>query len=302
MNPSNCGLSRQHFIACFAFAFLLVFLEEVPLPAVQPPQPTSGEEKKPKSDAKPDLDKLKVKELIDKLQEVSEEGIGLHSTAWASGFLAVDEEPQFQGGILGSHKPKTSPVMKELVRRGLTALPELIDHLNDKRPTKLIITHTGGFGLMWASDEYDPRSEDPKKKPPGVNTGLQNKEVIDKEGFDQKYNIRVGDLCFVAVGQIVNRGLSAVRYQPTLCIVINSPVQTPALAAAVKKDWAELTAEQHKQSLSQDVLTQRPYATSPALVRLLFYYPKDGDGLALKLLGRPLYDDIIVWDLMMSPS
>jgi hypothetical protein len=80
--------------------------------------------------------------------------------------------------------------------------------------------------------------------------------------------------------------------------VINSAVQTPSLAAAVKKDWAGLTVEQHKQSLSQDALSMYPYATSRAVERLLFYYPKDGETLALKLLGRPIYDDNVMWDFI----
>jgi hypothetical protein len=245
------------------------------------------------------LDKLAVKELIDKLREESEEGVGSHSTAWVSAFLASDEEPQFRGGILGSPKPKTSPVMRALVRRGVAALPELIDHLDDKRATKLVIADTFGLGNMWYSDEYAPRSRDPSKRPPWVNTGLKKFEGFDKAGrFEKRYTVRVGDLCFIAVGQIVNRRLSVVRYQPTACMVINSPVQTPTLAAAVKRDWAGLTVEQHKQSLSQDALSKYPYATASAIVRLLFYYPQEGEALALKLLARPLYDDDALWDFI----
>jgi hypothetical protein len=292
MNPLNRGLSRQHFRARFAIIFFLVFLQAAPLTAVQPPKPTPEEEKKPQPEAKNDLDKLRVKELIDKLQDVSDHA------AWGIDFIASDEQLQFRKAIHGPHKPKTSPAMKELVRRGVAALPELIDHLNDKRPTKLIIDYKTYGMSMWHSDEYDPRYSDPTKKPGGVNTDLKNYEGFEKQGFGSKYTFRVGDLCLVAIGQIVNRGLWAVRSQPTACTVINSPVQTPSLAAAVKKDWTGLTVEQHKQSLSQDALSKYPYATSRALERLLFYYPKDGDALALKLLGRPLYDDSVMWDFI----
>jgi hypothetical protein len=104
----------------------------------------------------------------------------------------------------------------------------------------------------------------------------------------------------VAIGEIVNRHLSAVRSQPTGCLVINSPVQTPTLAAAVKKDWTGLTVEQHKQSLSQDALSIYPSATSAALSRLLFYYPKEGEALAWKLLARPVYDHDALWDFIMK--
>ena len=62
---------------------------------------------------------LSTEELITKLTEESNQGIGSDATAWASGFLAIDDEPRFNGGILGSAKPVASPAMRELVRRGL---------------------------------------------------------------------------------------------------------------------------------------------------------------------------------------
>src|SRR5262245_28230596 len=83
------------------------------------------------------LEKMSAEELIGWLRYESKQGIGLHATAWASGFLAIDEEPEFHGGMLGAPKPAPSPVLRELVRRGLGALPNLLEHLDDKRPTKL---------------------------------------------------------------------------------------------------------------------------------------------------------------------
>jgi hypothetical protein len=222
------------------------------------------------------LARLKVSELIDKLQEESDQGVGFHATAWTSGFMAVDQEPQFGGGIIGSRKPVTSPVMRELVRRGVDALPGLLEHLSDKRMTKVRIG-TKFIISMWHSDEYSPRQRDPQKQPRGVNSGKES-----AEGFFDR--LRVGDLCYVAIGQIVNRNLSAIRYQPSSCLVINSPVQTPALAAAVRKDWAGLTADQHRRSLSEDAST----GNSRALLRLWFYYPDRGEPSALKVLARPL--------------
>jgi hypothetical protein len=287
--------TRRPSVSCLALVLLTGQLSGFVRLAAE--QPVRAAQDRP-GKAEP-LAKLKVKDLIDKLQAESQEGIGSHSTAWVSGFLAIDQEPHFEGGVLGFREPRTSPVMRELVRRGVAALPDLIDHLNDKRPTKLVITHAAGFGDMWCSDEYDPRSADPKKRPTGVNTGLETSKGLNKARLaDTKYTLRVGDLCYVAVGQIVNRRLHAVRYQPTACVVINSPVQTPTLAAAVKRDWAGLTAEEHKQSLTQDALSKYPDATAAAMVRLVFYYPAAGEALALKLLARALYEDGPLWDFI----
>jgi len=190
------------------------------------------------------LDSLPTEELITKLTEESNQGIGSHTSASATGFLAIDDEPRFQGGILGSEKPAVSPVMRELVRRGLAALPLLISHLSDSRPTKLTVGD--GFLGKWFADEYAARYLNPRK-PGDVNTS--------KEIQFERYTLRVGDLCYVAVGQIVNRELNAVRYQPSLCLVINSPVEFPALAAAVKKDWGSLSKKNHRLTLEQDAIT-----------------------------------------------
>jgi hypothetical protein len=241
------------------------------------------------------LEKLTTEELIGRLQEESAQGIGTHATAWASGFLAIDAEPEFRGGIIGSEKPAPSPVLRELVRRGVGALPKLLDHVDDKRPTKLVIEHKGSFGAMWHGDEYDPRYADPKKWPEKVNTkrGL----LGENAKFETKYTVRVGDLCYVAVGQIVNRGLSVTRYQPTACLVINSPVATPALADAVRRDWKGLTAEQHEQSLLQDA--RREWGAA-ALARLLHYYPRSGRAEALRMLDRPFYDHDLVFGFYLG--
>jgi hypothetical protein len=111
---------------------------------------------------------------------------------------------------------------------------------------------------------------------------------------ERRYTVRVGDLCYVAIGQIVNRNLSALRYQPSACLIINSPVATPSLAGSVRKDWGSSNAVQHKQSLIRDASAPTDDADPGALVRLWLYYPDEGEKLALKLLERPLYNDEIV--------
>lgn len=235
-------------------------------------------------------DDLTVVELIDRLADVSEEGVGTHSTAWTSDFIAVNNEvPRFRGGVLGSKPPVVHPVMRELVRRGAASLPDLLAHVSDRRLTRLKVggSNIGGtngfaFGAMWHSDEYDCRFANPKLQPKGVNTGM---EVF----FSNEYRIRIGDICFVLVGQIVNRHLCVARYQPSACLVVNSPIETVELAAAVRKDWSGLTEAQHLESLLQDVGSDG-YASPPALARLCFYYPEKGEPLAKKFLSRPLYD------------
>lgn len=235
-----------------------------------------------------------VNRLIDRLTQVGEEGLGYQATAWGAGFIPVEMEPEFRGGILGSQRPVVDPAMRELVRKGVAALPDLIDHLSDRREAKIRMR---GFMGMWHSDEYDPRRRPPPRYVAGRSPVPELEMGSPRRPVDS-YTLRVGDLCFVAIGQIVNRDLNATRYQPSLCLVINSPVETPELAERVREDWGGLTAEEHKRSLMRDALAPQFNADPLALTRLWFYYPEDGEALALKLLGRPLYDDAVVVDFL----
>jgi hypothetical protein len=243
----------------------------------------------------PDIDNedglggLSVLELIDQLTEISEEGVGFHSTAWASGFIAEDNDAGFGGGVLGSKKPVVAPPMRELVRRGVGALPELIKHLSDARKTKLTCR-----GMMWMSygTEYDPR----RRGETFADDDVSSRNVPIGGG---PYDVCVGDLCYVAVGQIVNRHLSALRYQPTGGMVVNSPVVSPSIAQAVKRDWAALTEAQHRESLIADALNTTPYTDWGAWRRLRFYYPgTTAEDVALKLLKRPLYNHEKLWNFL----
>src|SRR2546426_10556598 len=77
-----------------------------------------------------------VSALIDKLPDTIEEGIGYMSTVTGSGFLPLGfEEP---GAMLLFQNPvASSGTLRELVKRGALSVPQLIAHLDDKRPTSL---------------------------------------------------------------------------------------------------------------------------------------------------------------------
>lgn len=189
---SPFGIVNPRFTLLFAVAFLLCFSASAAPQASATPSPE-------------DLSKVPTEDLIPKLQEISQPGIGTHPTAWATAFIAIDDQPAFRGGILGSDKPATSPVMQELVRRGTAALPQLIAHLSDSRPTKQVVRPMMG---NWFEEEYDPRSNDPSKWPANVQcTRIGFHSTKKRPSFSDPYTVKVGDLCFVAIGQIVNRHL-----------------------------------------------------------------------------------------------
>jgi hypothetical protein len=145
------------------------------------------------ADSTLDLTSVPVANLIDDLTNIDAQAPGLHSTASVRAFIADNSPVEFAGGVIGSAAPKDFPQMKELVRRGVSSLPLLIKHLDDKRPTKLTV---GGdfFMFRYFSDEYDP-----------MTPASRERRVALERSFDRKYTVRVGDVCYALIGQIVNR-------------------------------------------------------------------------------------------------
>jgi hypothetical protein len=125
-------------------------------------------------------------------------------------------------------------------------------------------------------------------------------------GLEKWYAFKVGDLCFSAVGQIVNRTMSPETsgpfYQGPRHVsglghfsLIVSPIEVPSLAAAARADWGGLTAKDHERSLRDDVNSRQidSFAFMRALgavQRLLYYYPQSGREVAHTLLARPLME------------
>jgi hypothetical protein len=109
------------------------------------------------ADPTPDYVRPSGQQLVDALVDIDAQTVGLHSTLLVSAFIATDSADKVEGGVFGSAAPKRFPQMVELVRRGVDSLPVLIEHLNDKRPTHVIVGSSHLFTFEYFSDEYDPR-------------------------------------------------------------------------------------------------------------------------------------------------
>lgn len=229
--------------------------------------------------------------LIDRLPEASEWG-SLHS------FNSYDGEGnRFWPTVPCAPDAVPEPInrfLSQLVAHGAEALPALLDHLTDARPAEIQM-RSAGNSCLWLGDIYDTRYADRSRHPAGINT--ETVETYWARGASpppavlSTYTVRVGDLCFVAIGKIVNRKLNVISGTPAN-LIISSPVERPALAAAVRRDWSGLTPEQHARSLEHDITDEdaKPLATD-ALTRLCFYYPDTGEKLALRILSRSLNED-----------
>jgi ankyrin repeat protein len=223
--------------------------------------------------------------LIEKLQDVAEADVGYMATVSGSGFLPLGRSPP-GALLLGQQPPAPSGALGELVRRGAAAVPQLLAHLGDKRPTRITVKHDFVMGGMFFNDEYDYNARTAKRPPQGVNRDLRGGPESPRA-----HTVTVGDLCFVALGQIVNRRFSAVRYQPTACIMVNSPTASESLRKAIHTEWGGLTPERHKASLVRDfVEPDHESRRLGACLRLGYLYPEALEPLALKQLAAPRYD------------
>ncbi len=232
-----------------------------------------------------DLSKIPTEHLIDSLTTLDQNTPGIDDGGDYSAFLAEDKAPHFEMGLLPTKPPTIPPAMREIVRRGASALPALIDHLSDKRPTKI---HVGlpdgrddiGLGGQVYADEYDPRIGTPCV-PYGCQTDEDKKNwylqmpCADKcRNFLGTYRVKVGDVCEVLIGQIVNRRLDAVRYQPTNILYVNSPIEQPSIAERIKKDWGGIDAAGLEAAFLEDARSHPDRFIDGALRRLRLYYPK----------------------------
>jgi ankyrin repeat protein len=229
--------------------------------------------------------------LIDKLVEISDGDIGYSSHVSGTAFFPLDTEGgQVFTGLLHQKPLARSDTMRLLVKQGAAALPHLIAHLDDARKTHIKIERMFS-GTLSFCEEFDHNKW--TESPLVVKKGEKSEPA--KQGWS--HTVTVADLCFVTIGQIVNRRYDAVRYQPSMCLVINSPIRSPVLRDWVKQSWGSLTPEQHRAALIADFLKPGCWDERRigACKRLAFYYPEELEPLILKFLARPSYSSQGVW-------
>jgi hypothetical protein len=229
--------------------------------------------------------------LIDQLTTIDCPLPGASGTGTFGGFLAEPDSAKPSMSLLFEQKDGTlsapvscrPAVVQKIMWLGPAVLPALINHLGDRRPTKLAVGQ-GAFLQRFFGDEYDPRHLI------WVEYRCQDDPLCSGSArrITGPYTVRVGDICFALIGQIVNRNLNAVRYQPTGLMFVNSPIESPALSKRVRADWAGIDGEGLKKSLLADLHLAKLDGSSDAktysgllnsvhsgaLRRLRYFYPR----------------------------
>ena len=233
-----------------------------------------------------------VETLIDQLVDVSEPGFGYSGGFAGSEFLPYKDSQQMGTLVLGGAGHARSETLQKIVEKGAEAVPMLLKHLGDDRKIKM----EPMSGMMWQKfpDEYDFNRRTRKTAPKGVNRD----SFSSNEKHPDNHAVTVGDLCFVALGQIVNRRFSATRYQPTGGLMINSPTYSRRLREVILQDWKGLTRDAHRRLLVEDF--KKPDDEDRrigAYYRLTFYYPEMVEALVLEELKKPAVNIFKVNDL-----
>src|SRR5262249_29184255 len=127
--------------------------------------------------------------------------------------------------------------------------------LTDSRPTRLTIEWDKFLGVM--SFEHELAGNPVNQREERVIESVPTTEPAERR-TTKKYIVKTGDVCFVIIGQIVGREYQAVRYQPSGCVVVNTPTEDANLARQVRQIWASRDARRHLlDSLLLDFSTER---------------------------------------------
>jgi len=235
-----------------------------------------------------------VEMLIAALANIESPDFGLSPTVSGHSFVAIDGKQTPGAFPYADHHLEVSSSLQELVRIGPAALPALLGHLDDATPTKLTVRNGVDHGIMWFDREMwaNPASDAEQR----VLRGKPKVEHPPPGEGPRSHTVTVGDVCFVAIGQITGRGYQAVRYQPTACVVLNSPTQDPKLCELVRAVWHSDNPRQKLfDSLLLDYATRGRYDGDGldswgigselqvgAAMRLLFYYPQESLAMIVK--------------------
>jgi hypothetical protein len=241
-----------------------------------------------------------MKRRIAALAQIESADFGISPTVSGSAFLPLPGHAESSSLLLTDHNLKSSSDLENLVADGPNSLPYLLDALDDKTPTKLIIKHDSSFGggmTFEASIHVNDVNEYEMK---ALRASLDQKTPGSDEKAIDSYTVTVGDVCFVAIGQIVGRRYRAVRYQPTAFIVINSPTHDGELCRVVRAIWSSKdSAKRLFDSLLTDYSTEgvfngqnlhgwyegHRFETSAA-IRLLYYFPDESAGVIAERLRK----------------
>jgi HEAT repeat protein len=204
----------------------------------------------------------------------------------------------FDMGLVTGRGRRWSAAFTRLVEFGPTALPLLLRSLGDPTPTKLTLTVASGVWMGFSGDTpinaFSTRESEAVARESAADAREPADEADDEApAYSQResassYTLRVGDICFAAIGQIVNRQYFPATEWHTFVgdhTSINSPVHDARVAAQVRAAWDRPDARQALlESLLLDFHSESLYIKNGAALRLAHYFAEAAEDLVLARL------------------
>jgi hypothetical protein len=85
------------------------------------------------------MSRVNIPALIDQLVNVADGDFGYSPSVTGQKFLPLQSKGQIGVMLLYQEPTVPSVAMRELVKQGAAAVPHLVAHLGDQRPTRLVI-------------------------------------------------------------------------------------------------------------------------------------------------------------------
>lgn len=221
---------------------------------------------------------------IDDLAHLSDSLTGSFFSVVNEGVFLPNENgiPGFRSEAPGDEKGTRAA--RRLIACGPEAVPHLLAHLDDHRPTAAHINCRSFYETL----DYNHR---PEHEPPfGVRLGIPEKPRTPRRGEDHfDYRPTVGDAAFEVLGQIVNRDYH-ICYLDQAGADIISLCYSDKLRLQLKKEWGDLTRAALRDRLVADFRRSDSHVRRKgAYLRLLAYFPDAVEETVLGELRRPTY-------------
>jgi len=187
-----------------------------------------------------------------------------------------------RGEAYRPRKNKVTP-LAELVGLGPAIVPWLCLHLEDKREISLALHRKDYYQGTVAYSYYDRWGGFPTRDPNGP---------FESPTLDYDWPLTLGDICFFALGQIVNRRFGALYMRVQEGPRLNAPSLFPSLTDQARSEWGKATVENVLTSLKRDLAKpDRLDRSLGALRRLRLFAPNVIEGPVLDRLSLPVTPD-----------
>lgn len=267
---------------------------EVPLPFVTLVPPPEVPKLAVTPIAKEQL--TKIEQLIGDFSGIAKDDLFLNCPYRGPKFVPVGEYSEF-GHWTGKRVEVSNPI-RNLVEIGPEALPYLLASLDDDTPTGIVIQTAQRAPAIAGGMAFDEILHGNPVNPTerfilSLNRTPYSASIHEKDRFDvspevESYRVKIGDVCFVMIGQIVGREYVCLAspHVKSSGILIMSPVHRKSVRERVREIWASKHPRQKLlESLVLDFSTRDLHANSPdfwdlgnefqiaSAKRLLYYYP-----------------------------